>query len=223
MLIDWIAAAIGAATSIAGGLFGSSRQRSETERARDWNAQQYAQRYQVTMADMRRAGLNPMLAYSQGPGTAPTSQPADQSAISSGFSSAGQLMAQANIRNAQAGQARTQAAVNKASAKQIAMDTRLKSAQIDKVHAETATEFQRAIQSGAAAELDYQKIRQSKAEVERLKKVTGLTDVQVKQGLVDLERMTKTGKGHLADFTWTVSRLVKALLGIELPSFLRSN
>jgi hypothetical protein len=37
-----------------------------------WSAQQFAQRYQTTVKDMQAAGLNPMLAYSQGGGTPPT-------------------------------------------------------------------------------------------------------------------------------------------------------
>lgn len=39
-----------------------------------WSAEQYAKRYQVMTADLQAAGLNPMLAYSQSPGTAPTAQ-----------------------------------------------------------------------------------------------------------------------------------------------------
>ncbi len=39
-----------------------------------WSAQQYAKRYQTQVADLKAAGLNPMLAYSQSPGSAPTAQ-----------------------------------------------------------------------------------------------------------------------------------------------------
>ena len=44
--------------------------------ANAFNAQQYQTRYQTTVKDLQLAGLNPMLAYSQGPGTAPTGQAA---------------------------------------------------------------------------------------------------------------------------------------------------
>jgi hypothetical protein len=44
--------------------------------ANAFNAQQYSTRYQVTVKDLIEAGLNPMLAYGQGPGTAPTGQAA---------------------------------------------------------------------------------------------------------------------------------------------------
>lgn len=39
-----------------------------------WSAQQYATRYQTMTHDMMNAGLNPMLAYSQSAGQAPTAQ-----------------------------------------------------------------------------------------------------------------------------------------------------
>jgi len=39
-----------------------------------WSAEQYAKRYQTMTADLQAAGLNPMLAYSQSPGSAPTAQ-----------------------------------------------------------------------------------------------------------------------------------------------------
>jgi hypothetical protein len=39
------------------------------EQANQFNAQQYATRYQTTVKDLQAAGLNPMLAYSQGGGS----------------------------------------------------------------------------------------------------------------------------------------------------------
>ena len=40
-----------------------------------WSASQFAQRYQTTVADLQKAGLNPMLAYGQGGGSPPTAAP----------------------------------------------------------------------------------------------------------------------------------------------------
>lgn len=40
----------------------------------EWSAAQYASRYQTQVADLKAAGLNPMLAYSQSPGSSPTAQ-----------------------------------------------------------------------------------------------------------------------------------------------------
>jgi hypothetical protein len=44
--------------------------------ANAFSAQQYATRYQTTVKDLQAAGLNPMLAVSNGPGSAPTAQAA---------------------------------------------------------------------------------------------------------------------------------------------------
>jgi hypothetical protein len=44
--------------------------------AQAFSAQQYATRYQTTVKDLQAAGLNPMLAVSNGPGNAPTGQAA---------------------------------------------------------------------------------------------------------------------------------------------------
>lgn len=45
-------------------------------RAYERNVRAYRHRYQWTMDDMRKAGLNPILAYSSGAGSAPTAQQA---------------------------------------------------------------------------------------------------------------------------------------------------
>jgi len=39
-----------------------------------WSAAQYANRYETTVDSLKNAGLNPMLAYSQGAGSTPTAQ-----------------------------------------------------------------------------------------------------------------------------------------------------
>ena len=65
------------ATSSAIGWYeGRRAQRLERQRIgqqQAFNKEMFEKRYQMTMADMRKAGLNPILAYKQGPGTAPSS------------------------------------------------------------------------------------------------------------------------------------------------------
>lgn len=65
--------------------------------AQDFSAKQFATRYQTTVQDMQKAGLNPMLAYSQGGGNAPTSS----AASASGFESLGSTINQAKLTSAQ--------------------------------------------------------------------------------------------------------------------------
>lgn len=59
---------------VLGGLFGlggtamqAAYNKKEAKRQRTWTAEQRATAYQTTMADMQAAGLNPLLAYKQGP------------------------------------------------------------------------------------------------------------------------------------------------------------
>jgi hypothetical protein len=60
------------ALSLADNALQFSEQKSLAHGAQDFSAQQYANRYQITTADMKAAGLNPMLATTQGPGSSPS-------------------------------------------------------------------------------------------------------------------------------------------------------
>lgn len=59
---------------------------SEAEKARQWQENMANTSYQRTMADMQKAGLNPILAYQQGASTVPTTMSATASSLSSGLS-----------------------------------------------------------------------------------------------------------------------------------------
>ena len=82
--------------SAASGILGMSNARSRQEDSQAFSASQFANRYQTTVEDMKKAGLNPMLAYSQGGGNAPTSSP-----ISSPMPDVGASLTQSKIASAQ--------------------------------------------------------------------------------------------------------------------------
>jgi hypothetical protein len=65
-------AAFGA--GLGGGLDTNADNVDRADASNAWSAAQYASRYQTTVKDLEAAGLNPMLAYSQGAGSAPTAQ-----------------------------------------------------------------------------------------------------------------------------------------------------
>ncbi|QXP07953.1 MAG: DNA pilot protein [Arizlama microvirus] len=68
------AASTGAYLSAGSGLLTNLFNANRADEANAWSAEQYAKRYQVMTADMKAAGLNPMLAYTQNAGSAPTAQ-----------------------------------------------------------------------------------------------------------------------------------------------------
>lgn len=65
-----------AAINFIGGERANDARERIAQQANDFSAQQYATRYQTTVKDLTAAGLNPMLAYSQGAGSAPSGQQA---------------------------------------------------------------------------------------------------------------------------------------------------
>jgi hypothetical protein len=102
-----------------------------------WSAEQYAKRYQVQTEDMKKAGLNPMLAYSQSPGSAPTAQ---QVTFQNPMNSALDAYHKANEREVMAAQIQNTHA-----------DTELKSAQADAARAQATASLDAARNSTAQA------------------------------------------------------------------------
>lgn len=109
------------------------------DRNNAWNAEQYATRYQTQVKDLQAAGLNPMMAYSQSPGTAPSAQAVQfQNPMASAmdaFQKSSERESMAKTREVQDAQITN-----------IEADTYLKQAQAD------AAEAQARVNTGAAAE-----------------------------------------------------------------------
>ncbi|AXH76129.1 MAG: DNA pilot protein [Microviridae sp.] len=115
-------------------------QAAEAQKARDYNTTMSNTSWQRGVSDMRSAGLNPMLAYSQGGASAPTS-PMGQGAsppslrspsleaINTGMALKSQA---ANIENVS-----SQTDFNKANTAKSVVEANLVNAQIDKVRSET--------------------------------------------------------------------------------------
>lgn len=128
---DAIIGSVGA--NLVGSLIGRSGASSRQNDAQAFSAQQYATRYQTTVKDMQAAGLNPMLAYSQGAGNAPMSSapgadsgPDLAGAINQARTSsaqAGRTSAETNLINQQARKAGAEASVAEAYAMEQAKAT----------------------------------------------------------------------------------------------------
>jgi hypothetical protein len=94
-------AAIGA--TVGGGLDANQQASDNASSANTFSADQYAKRWQTTTADMSAAGLNPMLAYSQGVGNSPSGQAAPVRNAYEGIGSTASSVASAYQANAQVG------------------------------------------------------------------------------------------------------------------------
>jgi hypothetical protein len=92
-----------------------------------WSAQQYATRYQTQVADLKAAGLNPMMAYGQSPGSAPSAQ---QVVFQNPVASAAQAYRDVQGTHASSSQSYASASQANAAVKQI-------DANVQKIEAET--------------------------------------------------------------------------------------
>lgn len=71
MAFDPISAVTGGVAAVAGSLFQDYRNKKAVNRAQDFAAGMSNTSYQRAVADMKKAGLNPMLAYGQGGASTP--------------------------------------------------------------------------------------------------------------------------------------------------------
>lgn len=160
-----IGAGISAAGSLAGGALSSSGASANNAAMQAFNAQEaqknreFQERmsntaYQRSMADMKAAGLNPILAYQQGGSSTPSGSAAAATTenamegIGRGVSSAGQLarnVADLQLTKETIGKTETESSLNKANellssanAAKASQDTATSAAQMRKSDAETA-------------------------------------------------------------------------------------
>lgn len=106
-IVDPISGLLSGGASLLGGMNTNSANQAIAQGQEDFQAQQYATRYQTTVKDMEAAGLNPMLAYSQGPGSSPSGAAIAMQNPASGFgpamaAGAGSALANAQTQNVMA-------------------------------------------------------------------------------------------------------------------------
>lgn len=72
----WVQAAIAGAAALGGGIMANQSNSAQADRNNNFQAKMSDTAYQRAVADMKAAGLNPMLAYGQGGASSPSGTPA---------------------------------------------------------------------------------------------------------------------------------------------------
>lgn len=130
-----LGAAVGGVTGLASTWWTNEKAAERQSDAQGFSAQQYATRYQTQVKDLQAAGLNPMLAYAQSPGSSPTGVAAPvQNPADSMTKLTGALL---------------QAVINSAQTANIQADTDNKKASLDLIDAQVGATKSSAAQADA--------------------------------------------------------------------------
>jgi len=201
MAFDPWSAAAGAVLDVGSTIINQDFARKRQHDAQDFSAQQFANRYQTTTADMKKAGLNPMLAYQQGGGSSPSGSPTSPAG---GSDMAGRVN-QTRLASAQEAQIRAQerntnsdTLVKIETAKNIVEDTKLKSV--------TAEQVQK------TSEKITNEIQQIQSTIDNLKQQTRTGKAQE-----DLNRKIAILEERKAELTLHQSALTKQEVAIGTP------
>jgi len=193
--------------SFLGGERRNSAQAAQAEAANAFSAQQFATRYQTTVKDMEAAGLNPMLAYSQGGGTPLPGQQAQMQdtvtpAVES-FNRTRSVGIQDKITSAQVAN--------------IDADTENKKAQADLIAGQAAQAWASAGQANANTGLINETVNKVKAEVDKLRGDTNFAEQQAilrntawnvyQQGVLAQERGMTEGQSRALMQT-TIAKII---------------
>lgn len=189
---------IGLLPAIGSTLLGNALASDRQNDAQAFSAEQFATRYQTTVKDLEAAGLSPMLAYGQGPGSSPTS----------GIAGADSSMSQAIQSN-------SQSKLNSAQIANVEADTDNKRASADLIAAQAAQAWSSASQSNAQTNLIGETVNKVKQEITNLQ-----TDNEKARALIDnirVEYQNLVKQGYNLTETGNQIRATIAKLQAELP------
>lgn len=188
---DDISAGVG---SLGAGLLGFLGQQKTNQQNVDiaasnnaWSAQQYATRYQTMTKDMMDAGLNPMLAYSQSAGQAPTAQAVQfQNPVSSAidaYNVSRGTAAQATHHEASAAKAHAEIGQVEASVRKIEEETKNIPVERDRLRAVIVNLAESSAKMAQEGETQVSIRKQLAATIKKLKSETDLLNFDVNAAL----------------------------------------
>lgn len=236
MLESLIGAGIGALGNIAGGMISSAGQQSanaanmafaadQARLNREWQQNMSSTAYRRGMADMKAAGLNPILAYSQGGASTPSGATGSThvenalEGLGQGVSSAGQLARRAadleNVRtqtSTTASQGKlneASAALNAANTIKSAQDTATSAADMRRADAETALVMEQMKNPQALRDLHAAQAGMATAQAGTAKSQTDLN----RRELADRERAGDSALGRNATSFERILRTIYNGLG----------
>jgi len=161
--------------------------RKAQESAQDENRWMFKHRYQLTMQDMQRAGLNPILAHSQGPGS-PSSSP---SASSHGPDIVGAMSSAKQMQR-------------------VNSEIELQEAQRKNVDVDSAKKLQETLESAYRSTKTQAEVDKLFEETKRVRHETTSASAKAYQDKADEERRRTIGpKSHLTDLAETIARTLK--------------
>lgn len=181
----------GYASVLSGGLdlFGGWINQGYTERnmrrQQAYNTEMYKTRYQMTVDDLKSAGLNPMLAYTQGAGSAPQSSAGSVVESSLGSRTAG-VYNQSKIASAQEANIEADTLKKKAETLNVNADTLIKGGVPELMATQILQASASAEQSHAMAEKIRAEIKLVDSEIEKIKGQLekNKSDIQLNNSLI---------------------------------------
>lgn len=201
----WVGALIGGGLGLIGGVLGNESREDTASEQTEFQREMSNSSYERQVADMKAAGLNPMLAYTKMGGASTPSgaqavvEDVMTPSINSGVAAArvaaeikNMMQVNENLKsenqkiNAETALAETAAAKNQA-------DTAVASVMLPKIEQETRTSVTSADLNTANADLAREGLRKINAEVARIIEESHLTAIQAEKVWAEIDNVKKQG------------------------------